>query len=296
MASTPDNNLRLDLPDEGLDDGTWGGILNTLIGEFERSLTAIHTQTFAASDVTILADGSADEAARKAILVADSGGGDLSGNVNFVVPNEPKIYIVVNNTTGATFTLGIKTAAGSALIIPEGETFLVWCDGSDAFGTINSAISGTVAEATNALQLGSVVAANYAQKGVLNQWTRPQIVDAHQALSTGIIDQVPTPDELEPDANLHTTIIVAQGQLTADDIKVLNPINAPLDGQVMIFIIEQHASAVVSVIWDTAFIFPDDTAVDLTQTINKVDAFSFVYNANLARWINFGTALNLPRA
>lgn len=292
MASTPDNNLRLDLPDEGLDDGTWGGILNTLIGEFERSLTAIHSQAFTSSDVTLLADGSADEAARKAILIAT---GALAGNVNFVVPNEPKIYMVVNNTTNA-FTVGIKTATGSRLDVPQGETFLVWCDGSDAFGTINSAISGTVAQATNAAQLGSVVAANYAQKGVLNQWTRPQIVDAHQAVSTGIIDQVPTPDELEPDANLHTTIIVAQGQLTPDDIKILNPINSPLDGQVMIFIIEQRTSGIVSVIWDTAFVFPNDTPVDLTQTADKVDAFSFIYNANLSRWINFGTALNLPRS
>ncbi len=292
MASTPDNNLRLDLPDEGLDDGTWGGILNTLIGEFERSISAVHTQAFTASDVTLLADGSADEAARKAILVAT---GALAASVNFVVPNEPKIYLVVNSTTNA-FTVGIKTAAGTRLVIPQGETFMVWCDGSDAFGTINSAISGTVAEATNALQLGNVDAVDYAQKGVLNQWTRPQIVDAHQAVSTGIIDQIPTPDELEPDADLHTTIIVAQGQLTPDDIKILNPINTPLDGQVMIFIIEQRTVDPVSVVWDTAFIFPNDTAVDLTQTINTVDAFSFIYNANLSRWMNFGTALNLPRS
>ena len=288
MAATPDNNLRLDVPDVAGDDGTWGTLLNTLIGELERSITAVHSQDFTASDVTLLADGSADEASRKAVLVAT---GALAGNVNFVVPNKPKIYIVVNNTT-EDFTLGIKTSAGSALEIPQGETYLVWCDGSAAIATINANITGTVAEATNALQLGSVVAANYAQKAVLNQWTAPQIVDATQATLTA----GPTPDTYQPDADAHTTIIIAQSEVTADDISILNPTNDPLDGQVMIFIIEQHAVTPVSVAWGSAFIFPDDTAVDLTQTIDKVDCFSFMYNANLARWMNFGTSLNLPRA
>jgi len=292
MATTPDNNLRLDVPDVAGDDGTWGTILNALIGEFERSLTAIHSQAFTSSNVTILADGSAGEAARKAILV---GTGALAGNVNFVVPNEPKIYIVVNNTTES-FTLGIKTSAGTRLDIPQGETYLVWCDGSDAIATINANITGTVALATNALQLGGIVATTYGRLTKKNEWLIPQIVQADQATTGDIINTAPDPDELEPNADLHTTIIVAQGQIGANDMKILNPIGTPIDGQVLIFVIEQHASAVVSVVWDSAFIFPDDTAVDLTQTVNKVDAFSFMFSSNLSRWINFGTALNLPRS
>jgi len=289
MATTPDNNLRLDVPDVASDDGTWGTVLNTLIGEFERSLTAIHSQVFAASNVTLLADGSADEEARKAILV---GTGALAGNVNFVVPNEPKIYLVVNNTTEA-FTLGIKTAAGTRLDIPQGESLLVWCDGADAIATINATVSGTVAQATNADKLTNVVGANFAQKAVLNQWTKPQIVDATQVASLTTGD---TPDSYTPDANANTTVIIQQGALAADGLEIKNPTNAPLDGQVMVVIIEQHATVPVSVTWGTDFIFPDDTAVDLTQTVNKVDVFSFMYSSNLSRWINFGTALNLPRS
>ena len=281
--NTSDNNLRLILPTVATEDGTWGALLNTLISEFERSITAIHTQDFTASDVTLLADGTADEAARKAILVAT---GTLAGNVNFVVPNEPKIYIVVNNTT-EDFTLGIKTSAGSALEIPQGETYLVWCNGSAVIATINANITGTVAEATNALQLGSVVAANYAQKAVLNQWTKPQIVDATQVTLTA--------GTYTPDANADTTVVVPQSELTVA-LTIANPTNSPLDGQVMLFVIEQHDVDVRSVTWGSDFIFPDDTAVDLTQTVDKVDCFSFMYSTNLSRWMNFGTALNLPRA
>ncbi len=295
MAATEEQNLRFDLPDVAGDDGTWGTLLNLLISEFEKSITGIHTEAFEASDVTILADGSGGvngDEARKAILVGTT---SLSGNVNFVVPNKPKIYLVVNNTS-EDFTMGIKTSGGARLDIPQGETYLVWCDGSDAFATINANITGTVALATNALQLGAVVAANFAQLAVKNQWTKPQIVDATQATTADIISAAPTPDELQPDADLHTTIIVAQGELSADDLKIMNPTNTPQDGQVLLFIIEQHGSAVISVEWDTAYIFPDDTAVDLTQTVDRVDCFSFMYSSNLARWVNFGSALNLPRA
>ncbi len=291
MAATEEQNLRFDVPDVAADDGTWGTLLNLLISEFEKSVTGIHSQAFSAADVTILADGSGGvngDEARKAILVAT---GTLAANVNFIVPNKPKIYIVWNNTS-EDFTLGIKTSGGARLNIPQDETYLVWCDGSDAFATINASITGTVAEATNALQLGSVVAANYAQKAVLNQWTKPQIVDATQATLTA----GPTPDTYQPDADAHTTIIIAQSEITADDVSILNPSNTGLDAQVMIFVIEQHAVTPVSVIWGSDFIFPDDTNVDLTQTVDKVDCFSFMYNANLARWMNFGTALNLPRA
>lgn len=272
------------MPTVGTEDGTWGTLLNTLIGEFERAITAIHTETFNASDVTIGFTGAADEPARKAILIGD---GTLAADVNFVVPNEPKIYLVFNNTTGGSWTLGIKTSTGSRLDIPRTETMLVWCDGANVIKTISAISTGTIALASNALNLGGIAAANYARKGVLNQWTRPQIVDTLQASLTAYV--------CTPDANVDTTIIIPQSEMGAN-ITVANPTNSPIDGQVLVIVIEQSASTARGVTWGADFIFPDDTNVDLTQTVNKVDAFSFMYSSNLARWINFGTALNLPRS
>lgn len=288
MAATPDNNLRLDVPDVGADDNTWGTLLNALIGEFERALTDNVSLAFVSSDITLTATGAAGEQARKMVLDCS---GTLAGAVNIIAPNEPKVYIVKNGTTEA-FALGIKTATGSALDIPQGETLLVWCDGANVFETINANVSGTPALATNALQLGGVVAANYAQNAAKNTWSKPQIVQATQAtLVTG-----PTPDTFAVDADLHTTVVVPQSEITVDDVEISNPINTPIDGQILIVVIEQHASTPVDVSWGTEFIFPDDTPIGLTQTANKVDAFSFMYMVNLDRWLNFGTALNLPRS
>jgi len=291
MAATPDNNLRFDVPDVTLDDNTWGTILNTLIGEMERAITAIHSQAFTSSDVTIGAAGGADEAARKAVLVAT---GTLAGNVNFVVPNEPKIYIVRNNTTAGGFTVGIKTSGGTRLDIPDGDTLLVFCDGSDGFFQINALVSGTVALATDSNKLTNVAGANFAQKAVKNQWTKPQIIDATRAT----LDISGDPNFYEPNVDNDTNILVTQAEMMrdTDDVQIKNPIGTPIDGQIMVVTVEQRSSGLASITWGSKFKWPDDTAIDLTQTVDKIDAFSFQYNSNVALWLNFGTALNIPRS
>ena len=290
MATTTEDNLRLELPDELADDNTWGAILNTMASEIERAITGVEALAFVASDITLSVTGLAGEQARKAVMNCTSVGA-LSGNVNIIAPNEPKIYIVRNATTGA-FTLGIKTATGSAVDVPQDDTLVVWCDGADNFRQINALVSGTVAQATNADQLGGVVAANYAQLAVKNSWTKPQIVDAVQAsLTTG-----GTPDTYTPNADTESTIIIAQSEITVDDVQINNPTGTPKDGQIMVFIIEQHASTPVSVIWGTEYIFPDDANLDMTQTNSAVDAFSFMYSLNLDRWMALGAALNFPRS
>ncbi|KKN55459.1 hypothetical protein LCGC14_0582290 [marine sediment metagenome] len=290
MAATPDNNLRLDVPDVTLDDNTWGTILNTLIGEFERSITAIHSQAFTSSDVTLGAAGGANEEARKAILVAT---GALAGNVNFIIPNEPKIYIVWNNTT-EDFTVGIKTSAGTRLDIPQDTAIIVWCDGAAGIKQINALTSGVVSNATDSTQLIGVAGANFAQKAVKNQWTKPQVLLADQVT----LDISGDPNFYVPDADSDTNILVTQAEMMrdTDDVQIKNPTGTPVDGQILVVTVEQRSSALASITWGSEFKWPDNTAIDLTQTVDKIDAFSFMYNANVALWLNFGTALNIPRS
>jgi len=56
--------------------------------------------------------------------------GILSGNRDFVVPNRDKIYTVHNNTTGA-FTVTVKTAAGTGIVVEQGFKSIVYCDGTN---------------------------------------------------------------------------------------------------------------------------------------------------------------------
>ena len=70
--------------------------------------------------------------------------GTLTSNVNIVVPSTVQQYWVNNGTTGA-FTLGVKTSAGSATLVTQGETAILYCDGTNIISaTTSSVFAGTV--------------------------------------------------------------------------------------------------------------------------------------------------------
>jgi hypothetical protein len=296
MGSTVDNNLRLDVPDVDADENTWGAMLNTLISELQRSITDIVDIPLTSSNHTLVTTGAVDEEARKLFLSAT---GALVANVEIIAPLEPKMYIVRNGTTdggGGPYTVGMNTPTGTLpLDIPAGETLLVYCDpaldaGKGAFLTINADTSGTVAQATNALNLVGIAGALYARTNVKNTFPEPQVVAADIRTLTA--------DAYTPSTVTDAKVIIQQSEIPAGGtVTINNPSPAsPTDGYTLIFVIEQHATTPASVAWGTNYIFPDDANLDLTQTANKVDLFSFMYNFSLDRWMNVGASLNLPRA
>lgn len=54
--------------------------------------------------------------------------GALTGNISVIVPNTSAKWEVSNQTTGA-FTLTVKTAAGSGVLVAQGKNTMLWCDG-----------------------------------------------------------------------------------------------------------------------------------------------------------------------
>lgn len=286
MASTPENNLRLEMPDVGADDNTWGTLINTLIGYLELAITGVESIVVTGGTYELDITGGAADEARKAIINLT---GTLTSNQIIQAPNEPKIYIIRNATSGA-FTVSIKTPSGTGgqiLAIPQGEIYLAWCDGADSFYTINGQVSGTVSEANNALNLNGVAAAAYAQLAVKQSWTRPQTMAVENVtLSAG---------EYTPNSATQSHIRVQQSEVVTD-ITINNPSGTPTDGQILIVEIEQHDTTVRSVDWGTKYVFEDGTDLNLTQTVDRVDKFSFQYSAGLDRWLSVGAAQNIPRA
>ena len=55
--------------------------------------------------------------------------GAMTGARTIVVPNGFAGYQITNNTTGA-FTVTVKTAAGAGVVVTQGKSSLVYCDGS----------------------------------------------------------------------------------------------------------------------------------------------------------------------
>lgn len=66
--------------------------------------------------------------------------GLLTGNRNIIVPATVQQYWVTNSTTGS-FTLTIKTAAGTGVTISAGQRGIFYCDGSDVVDADTSTIS-----------------------------------------------------------------------------------------------------------------------------------------------------------
>ena len=290
MASTFSSNLKLEIMATGENENTWGGKTNDNLEKIEQSLAGRLSITLASSDYTLtdVNGGDGSGSTNPANMLLDLTG-TLTANVNVIIPNASKFYIVNNQTTQTVAeTVGIKTSAGSALDVPNGETLLVWCDGSNGVFTINANVTGTVAQATNALQLGGVVAASYSQLAVKQSWTRPQLfTPVHANLVS---------NAFTPNANINSHVIIDQSEIGALNITIVSPSGTPTDGQVLLIDIEQHATTPIDVIWGSKYIFPDDSNISLTQTANAIDTFAFQYSSNIDRWIGKGNALNFPRS
>lgn len=71
--------------------------------------------------------------------------GILTGNRNIIVPNQVQQYWVNNSTTGS-FSLTVKTSLGLGIVVPQGQSVLLYCDGTDvvaAEGVPTTAVLGT---------------------------------------------------------------------------------------------------------------------------------------------------------
>lgn len=56
--------------------------------------------------------------------------GALTGNISVIVPNTSAKWEISNQTTGA-FTLTVKTAAGTGILVAQGKNTMLWCDGTN---------------------------------------------------------------------------------------------------------------------------------------------------------------------
>lgn len=66
--------------------------------------------------------------------------GILTGNRQIVVPTTVQQYWVTNNTTGA-FTLTVKTAAGSGVTIDQGQSAILYCNGTNVVAADTAGLS-----------------------------------------------------------------------------------------------------------------------------------------------------------
>jgi len=131
MASTYENDLRLEEMATGENSGSWGTKTNTNL-ELIADAFSYGTETIADADTTItIADGAADAARSLALKINSSADLTTTRTITLAPNTTSKVWIIENNTSGGQ-TLTISAGSGSNITLLNGQTKIIATDGIGA--------------------------------------------------------------------------------------------------------------------------------------------------------------------
>ena len=172
MASTYDNDLRLEEMATGENSGSWGTKTNTNL-ELIADAFSYGTETIADADTTIeIQDGTAD-AARSLALKINSSTNLTTTRVITLAPNTTsKVWIIENNTGGGQ-VLTISAGSGTNVTLANGTTKIIATDGIGAGSNVveltqDLAIADMTVDGILSLADGSNSAPSLTNTGDLN--------------------------------------------------------------------------------------------------------------------------------
>lgn len=177
--TTYSTSLKLELPGDGQQSGTWGQTTNKNFGTLvEQAITGVRDITMLDADYVLTSlNGTSDEARNAVLVVA----GTNSATRQVVCPLVEKVYIVKNATTGGQdITIGAST--GLLVTVQNGVTQIVYCDGINFYNVVNpnyitgnlsitgaltvvGAISGAAVSGTTGTFSGAVTGLSFAGAG-----------------------------------------------------------------------------------------------------------------------------------
>ena len=138
MASSTSNDLKLELITTGEKSGTWGTITNTNLQILEQ----------ASSGYLSLAVGAADVALSLATYATSNGKnlyykftGTLTANRTVTMPDSAERVFIVEDATvrsSSNYTLTVKTVSGTGLALPAGSTTVLYSDGTNITGKLQT--------------------------------------------------------------------------------------------------------------------------------------------------------------
>lgn len=155
MTSSPTPSLRLELQATGDNSGTWGTKANenfTLLETAIAGYLAIDIHGSSGGTYTLSANNYAPDEERNAMIAFT---GALTGNVLVVVPTQDQKWHFINSTSGS-FTVTVKTAAGTGIAITQGKKTVLFCDGVNVLSLASlDTLDGVVPVASGGFGLAS---------------------------------------------------------------------------------------------------------------------------------------------
>jgi hypothetical protein len=170
MASTFSPSLRLELIGDGDQSGIWGQTTNNNLGGLvEQAIGGVVTISMIDANYTLTNFNGVVDEARNAVIVAT---GALSAQRNIIAPLVEKTYTIRNSTTGG-FGVQIIGPSGTGVVIPNGVTASVFCNGTDflsAFtgSTGNQSVNGNLLVTGTTTLTGALTASTGAFSGAIS--------------------------------------------------------------------------------------------------------------------------------
>jgi len=117
----------------GNDNNIWGDNWNNAVGAIlEKAIAGQIARPVTGGTLDLSAGGlNPPNAASTVIEEQQIFTGALTGDQIVVVPNLPKRWLILNQTSGA-FALLLKTPSGSTIAVPQGTEKIVFCDGANS--------------------------------------------------------------------------------------------------------------------------------------------------------------------
>lgn len=136
MVSSASDLLKVELQGTGDNDGTWGTKNNTVLSRLEEAIADLTNITITgAADYTLDDTQYAEHDDATPTSESHCAGvkmtGTLTANQNVIVPSRNRARQLFWNATSGSYTVTVKTAAGSGVEIPQGTLMEVLCDGTN---------------------------------------------------------------------------------------------------------------------------------------------------------------------
>jgi microcystin-dependent protein len=170
MASTFSPSLRLELIGDGDQSGIWGQTTNNNLGGLlEQAISGVVAISMLDANYTLSNfNGVVDEARNQVVTLT----GTLSAQRNLVAPLVEKTYIIKNTTTGG-FGVQVIGASGTGVIIPNGTTTSVYCDGTNFYAANtgsagNQTINGNLTVTGTTALTGALTASTATFSGAIS--------------------------------------------------------------------------------------------------------------------------------
>ena len=316
MASTYTDRLGLEKQGDGENPNSWGTILNTNVIDLVDDAIAGYEVVSVSSTGITLSDnnGSTDQSRNAALEFA----GTLTANVTITIPSEEKTYFVRENTTGS-FAVQMKTAAGSALNLTQGQNIFVACDGTSIYqldiptsvssftaNTLNAtSITTSILDATNVSTTTvntSTVSATTVNTSTVSATTVNTStvsatilnIDGTGTFSGPVIGTVTTLTDatsIALDLSQGNNFYIQLTSATGSSRTLENPSNETVGQCGAIYVIQAVSTGSKTMSFGDAYRFKNGTAPTITTSINSVDLL--VYNVRSTSVVDILPVQNL---